>query len=159
MGGISFFSIIHVKWERVPRDINVRSALYMKYRSIGTKFVWKNMHDFRCWPDNCPEFRQNLKGLRCYGKIIELPGPDIHDFGLFFVKEAQFVISKRSVPEETPVFPGFFLGSFLDCPVPMDDHVVVVPGSIDLNPPVSCSHLGWLYILISSATNIYIFSL
>ena len=132
------------------------STLHMEYRGIGTIFGREKLHNLRCWPYNCPELRQDLKSFHCDGKIIKLPGSDINNIGFFFLEKIKLGIAKRSVVKETPVFPGFFLGSFLDGSVTMDDYIVIVPDAIDLDPPITRSHPEWHYILIFLATNIYI---
>ena len=42
--------------------------------------------------------------------------------------------------KETPVFPGFFLGSFLYRTIKVNDYIMVIPDGIDLNPPVTRFH-------------------
>jgi hypothetical protein len=86
----------------------------MEYRGKGTIFFGKKIHDLRCWTDNCRELCQDLEGIEGDGKVIKLSGPDIHDVGFLFIEKDKLTVGEWCMPEETPAFPGFFLGSLLD---------------------------------------------
>jgi len=88
------------------------SALHMEYHGIRTIFMGKKIQDLRCWPDNCLELCQDLKGFQCDGKIIKLSSPDIYDIGFFFLEKCELVIGKRCMLEENSVLTGFFLDCF-----------------------------------------------
>jgi hypothetical protein len=107
-----------------------------------TMFVSEKIHNLGCRPDNRPEFREYFQSIERYGKIIELAGPDIDDLRVFLMEKANFTVGKRGVPEGSPAFPGFLLGSFFHRPVPVYNHIMVVPDTIDLNPPVTRFHTG-----------------
>jgi len=133
------------------------SALHVKHCDKGAVFFSKKIHNFRRRPDNRLELCKNLQRFQGYGKIIELSGPDIYDLGFFFIEKADLVIAKRSMSEKTPVFPGFLLGPFLNRTVPVYNNVVIVPDTIDLNPPIPCIHTGKTALMMMFSPMIFIY--
>ena len=110
-------------------------------------FFRKQFKDFRC---RTKERFEPLKYLvRFYrdGKTAVLPGPDEDDLRILFFQKLELVIGKRRVTIGFFEFPGFFLGTFCDGPVLVDDYIVIITYVIDLNPPVPCLQIQVTTIL------------
>ena len=125
-----------------PPGSSTLSAFHVKYSGKGAVFFGKKTHDLGGWPDDCLKLRQDRESFIGYRKIIELSGPNIHDVRFFFAEKQEVAVRERGMIEETPAFPGFFLGSLLNRSVLVDDHIVIIPDAIDLNPSITRFHTG-----------------